>query len=87
MITLFFTRMKFLVLDVLPREEKFNQNHFRASTVPELPKVTQIPSAELTKKKRSCTWIALYVIMGARPKSIWPEKDDENPHPVYSRDL
>jgi hypothetical protein len=31
MMTIFFTGTKLLVLNVLPREEKFNQGHFHAA--------------------------------------------------------
>jgi hypothetical protein len=38
MVIIFFTGTKLLVLDVLPREEKSNQNHFLADIAPELSK-------------------------------------------------
>jgi hypothetical protein len=38
MVTIFFTETRLLVLDILPREEKFNQNTFLAAIAPELCK-------------------------------------------------
>jgi hypothetical protein len=37
-VTMFFTGTKLLVLDVLPREQKFNQNYFLTAIAPELSK-------------------------------------------------
>jgi hypothetical protein len=37
MVIMFVTGMKFLVPDLLPREQEFNQDHFRARITPTLP--------------------------------------------------
>jgi hypothetical protein len=48
---LFFTGTKLLVLDVLPREEKFNQNHFLAVIAAELSKENSDAKRRIDKKQ------------------------------------
>jgi hypothetical protein len=50
MVTAFFTGTKLLLLDGLPREEKFNQDYLLAATVPELSKENSNSKRRADKK-------------------------------------
>jgi hypothetical protein len=51
MVTIFFTGTKLLVLGVLPREEKFNQNHFLEVIAPELSRENSNTKRRVDKKQ------------------------------------
>jgi hypothetical protein len=88
MVTIFFTGVKLLVLDILPREKKFNQDHFTAIIGPELGK-------ENTNPKRRVSSNHLVVHMdnymchnGRKIKKYFARENlTRVPHPAYSPDL
>jgi hypothetical protein len=50
-VTISFTETKLLALDVLPREQKFNQDHFLTATAPELSKENSNAKRRVDKKQ------------------------------------
>jgi hypothetical protein len=74
MVTIFFTGAKLLVLNALPDEQKFNQNHFLAMIAPNSSRKTRTPSRELVRTNWSYTWRTSCAVMGATFESTLPGK-------------
>jgi hypothetical protein len=87
LVTIFFTGTKLLVLAVLPREEKFNQNHFLATITPELLKENSNFKRKVRKKELIMHMNNFVYHHGRKIREYFPRRNNENPHPVYSPDL
>jgi hypothetical protein len=88
MVTLFFAGTKFRTLSVLPREQKFNKDHFLAMIAPELSKENTNPKWRVDKNQLVVRMDNFMCHNGCMIRDSFARKTLVRvPRPVYSPDL
>jgi histone-lysine N-methyltransferase SETMAR len=88
MVTIFFTGAKLLVLDMLPRDQKFNQDHFLAAIAPHLSSENSNARRRVDKKELLVHMDNSMCHNGRKIREYFARKNMTRlPHPAYSPDL